>query len=179
MAKKKRQRGQLQNIHTRIPKRDYQKISVICEKLNITFADYFNRMIHADGYDELQRYAKKIKSEPRSCKIEMDQPTKESIDNLSNALNSQCTQMRRIGKNLSTLIAKSNAMGTNIDVPTLTAMKKELDVALFEIHNNSSRLADILYDESTISKVEYRGHNIWDSLGIDIDAVGNEDWGEL
>lgn len=179
MAKKKRQRGQLQNIHTRIPKQDYQQIAKICEKLHITFADYFNRVIHSDGYDELQRYARKIKSEPRNCKIEMDQATKESIDGLSASLNGQSMQIRRIGTNLSNLITKNNVNGTDIDNQVLINMKKELDVVLFNIHQASSRLVEILFDENTISKVEYIGHDIWDSGDIDLESVWNEDWRKL
>lgn len=161
MEKMKRQRGRLQNIHTRISEKDYQQIAEICEKLHITFADYFNRAIHADGYEELQRYARKIKSEPRSCKIEMDMPTKDSIDSLSEALNSQGMQIRRIGTNLSNLIAYNVAKGTDIDCRVLIDMKKELNAALSHVHAASSRLVDILYDENAITKVEYRGRDIW------------------
>lgn len=163
----------MQNIHTRIPEADYKKISEICGKLNITFADYFNRAIKANGYDELQRYARKIKKEPRPCKIEMSDGVKESIDNLVDTMNGQSMQIRRIGTNLSNMIAKGSNHGTDITASTLTTMKKELDAALLELHKNSSRLADILYDESSITKTEYRGYDAWD------DDDWNEDWGEL
>ena len=176
---KKRQSGRLRNIHTRIPEQDYQKIAEICEKLGITLADYFNRIIHTDGYEELQKYARKIKNEPRSCKIEMSDQTKESIDTLAASLNSQSMQIRRIGTNLSNLVSKNASTGANPDIYLIAAMKKELDVVLSDVHKASSRLTDILYDENTISKVEYRGYDIWDSEDIDIDAVWDEDWSDI
>lgn len=157
MEKTKRQRGRLRNIHTRIPEQDYLQINEICEKLNISFADYFNRAIHAHGYDDLQQYARKINNEPRKCKIEMDIPTKESIDSLSMALNSQSVQIRRIGTNLSNLIVKGG-----IDSQVLVAMRKELNAALHHVHAASSRLVDILYDDKAITKVECRGHDMWE-----------------
>ena len=41
----KRQREDLQNIHTRVPRRDYKKIQEICDRLGITQAEYFNSLI--------------------------------------------------------------------------------------------------------------------------------------
>lgn len=157
-----RQRGCLRNIHTRIPEKDYQQISEICKKLDITFADYFNQIIHADGYKKLQIYAEQIKKEPRNCNVEMSAQTKESIDQLSLVLNSQSMQLRRIGANLSNLILKLYCADTALDGDAISSMKKDLDTVLKDVHKASSRLADILYDDTAIAKIQYIGHDIWE-----------------
>lgn len=163
---KKRQIGSLHNLHIRISTKDYQQISEICERLNITFADYFSQIIHADGYEKLQMLARRINKEPRNCKIEMSVPTKESIDGLSATLNNQATQIRRIGTNLSNLISKITDPKTDFHNPALLRviidMKCDLDVVLEDVHKASSRLVNILYDDATITKTEYIGHDIWD-----------------
>lgn len=164
--KQKRQTESLHNLHIRISKKDYQKIAEICDKLDITLADYFNEIIHADGYEKLQMLARRICKEPRSCKIEMDSNTQKTIDDLSASLNSQTTQLRRIGTNLSNLMSKIARQNTELDNPLLSCtvrnMRNDLETALEDIHKVSSRLVDILYDDEAITKIEYIGHDIWD-----------------
>ena len=153
--KSTRQGGRLHNVHTRISERDYKAICKVLQKLDITFADYFNRAIHQNGYEELLAYAKQIKKTPRFCKVVIDEQTKESIDQLSSALNNQSLQLRKIGTNLSNLISRLAGTGTISDIHLIDSMKKDLDAALQDVHKTSSRLADLLYDETTIVKTEY------------------------
>ena len=166
-----RQRGKLHNIHTRIPAEDYQKCKEICEKLDITFADYFNQLIHGDGYEELQILAKRIIKEPRSCKLEMTDETKELIAALTNALNGQTTQIRKIGVNLSELIRYIRSGKADCNNPMtlriIMALKKDMDTAMHENQKIGERLADILYDEKTISKTEVIKGSIWDDILFD------------
>ena len=54
------QRGDLQNIHTRIPRRDYERIQEICDRLGITQAEYFNSVIQENGYYKLLLYARRM-----------------------------------------------------------------------------------------------------------------------
>ena len=60
----KRQHGKLQNIHTRIPIKDYQTIQLICNQLKISQAEYFNSCIHQFGYERLLLYARKSTESP-------------------------------------------------------------------------------------------------------------------
>lgn len=91
----KRQHGKLQNIHTRIPIKDYQTIQLICNQLKISQAEYFNSCIHQFGYERLLLYARKINREPRPCRVDISEPASEEICHLTKAMNAQAEQIRK------------------------------------------------------------------------------------
>ncbi len=165
---KKRQRGMLQDIHTRIPVRDYQNIQIICTQLGISQAEFFNTCIHQFGYDRLLLYARKINREPRPCRVDISEPAGEEISHLTDALNEQSAQIRKIGTNVSALIRDIRAgvvqVGSSQTLRDLDDMKAALDAALLEGHKNGARLAELLHDDDAISKVEINYKDCWGDI---------------
>ena len=163
-----RRRGRLHNTHISIPEKEYQIIKGVCEKLDITLADYFNQVIHKNGYEKLQILAKRINKEPRPCKLEMEAGVEKEIGDLTEALNGQTAQIRKIGVNLSVLIrdirsGKVNC-GNSGTLALLERMNNDITNAMHENQKIGSRLVDILYDEKSISKVEIIKRSIWDEI---------------
>ena len=162
--KNKRQRGTLHNVHTRIPEKEFQRISELCEKLGITQAQFFNAVIHADGYESLLVYAKKINRDPRPCRLEISEEAVGEIKCLTGTLNTNTSQLRRIGTNLAALvrdIRSGTVPGDRNTVALLEHMKAAIDAAIVESHVNSTRLAALLYDENAIAKIETVYKNCW------------------
>jgi len=164
----KRQHGKLQNIHTRIPIKDYQTIQLICNQLKISQAEYFNSCIHQFGYERLLLYARKINREPRPCRVDISEPASEEICHLTKAMNAQAEQIRKIGVNVSALIRdirSGSVQGCSAQsLRTLDEMKSALDTALAEGHKNGARLAAILHDDNAIAKVEINYKNCWGEI---------------
>lgn len=152
----RRQRGELQNIHTRIPRRDYERIQQICDQLGITQAEYFNSVIQENGYYKLLLYARKINRIPRPCQLDVSPEAHKEIVALTSAMNSQASQIRSIGVNVSALIRDIRA-GKVRDCKAVELLRNEkhiLDAALAETHRNNARLSDVLYSEEMIAKRE-------------------------
>ena len=167
----KRQREDLQNIHTRVPRRDYKKIQEICDRLGITQAEYFNSLIQESGYYKLLLYARRINKIPRPCRLDVSPEAHKEIVALTRALNAQASQIRSIGVNVSALIrdVRTGKVRDSDAVKLLGAEKRVLDAALAETHQNNARLSDVLYSEEMISKREI----------VYLNSLGEEVWKEV
>lgn len=131
---KSRQSGKLRDVHIRIPERTYQQIVKICDKLDITQAQYFNEVIHQDGYDKLIDLAKRIIRQPVPYTLEMSDECRESIDKLTEELAYANRLMRNVGSNVSAYIRDRRKVCSD-SISSLEEIYHEIEKMQKEYHN--------------------------------------------
>ena len=155
----KRQTGNLHDLHIRIQDSDYAKVQMICQKLDITIADYFNQLLTSDGYDTLLRYAKIICKDPRIVEIRFtDETMAEKVSELKDAINVATTQTRKLGSNVSALIRdiRLGKVSAQQAIPTLEEIERLMVLQKANYQTTGGKLEDILFSEDGIQKVEIR-----------------------
>lgn len=145
--KRPRLRGNLHEFHVRIPEDMYQDIVKQCDELEITLTEYINTILADKGFEGLRRHAARVQRRAQIYDVRMDDDTRKSIGELSQALNENTRQIRMIGTNLSAFIRDARLGKFNFeDMKAFTIMdemNKENAEALqrnFEVTNELSQL---------------------------------------
>ena len=104
--------------------------------------------------------AKKIDNTPKSVHIVFDdEETSEQVTKLTAAMSSYSSQLRRIGTNLSSLIAdirdKKVALNNDDILSALESLEKSVKVLQLGYSKTAKEARDVFHSDKGITKTEY------------------------
>lgn len=155
----KRQSGRLHRMQIRIKEADYDNIKLICDRMGITMAEYFNNLIQHDGYEDLLRIARTIKSEPRAVDISFyDEKTGERVDKLCTSVNALSEQTKRIGRNVSAMIRdiRNGRVAASQTIPYLEKIGTAIQKQEQYCNALNKEMKRLIYSDEGIQKTEIR-----------------------
>ena len=119
-----------------------------------------NSYLKYGGFRELIALAKKIDNTPKSVHIVFDdEETSEQVTKLTAAMSSYSSQLRRIGTNLSSLIAdirdKKVALNNDDILSALESLEKSVKVLQLGYSKTAKEARDVFHSDKGITKTEY------------------------
>lgn len=150
----------MHRIHISIPEREYQQIQEASSKMGISISMFINSYLKYGGFRELIALAKKIDNTPKSVHIVFDdEETSEQVTKLTAAMSSYSSQLRRIGTNLSSLIAdirdKKVALNNDDILSALESLEKSVKVLQLGYSKTAKEARDVFHSDRGITKTEY------------------------